>query len=163
MQRLICYPACACVMAAIGTVVHYSSTSSAAGSPDDVAEWPGRKPVRKAAWMAAAGALPCGRRRPDSRHLCRPLEADAKGGSPQARSAALADLARLRTCTGRWRQHGSQHGQARQSSRLLRGASAHAYASGKMSSPGRTETQGVSVADQWQPGAPPVAQFRGLP
>ena len=95
MQRLIWYPACACVMAAI--VVHYSSTSSEADSPEDAAEWPGHKRVRKAAWMAAVGALPCGRRRPHSRPLC-----NARGRREEGlpTSAALADLARLRTCAG---------------------------------------------------------------
>ena len=74
------------------------------------------------------------------------LEADAKKGSPQAR--LLQTLPACARAQARWRQHGSRHGQARQSSQLLRAASAHAYASGKISSQGRTETMGVSVADQ---------------
>ena len=80
------------------------TVKSLADRPDDAAEWAGhtrRKPDGKALRMAA---LQRAISHPDAdtraAALFTTLEADAKGASSQARSAALADLARLRSCAG---------------------------------------------------------------
>ena len=72
-----------------------------ADSLDDAAEWAGRKPDGKALRMAARQRV-ISHSDADARTaaLFATLEADAKGASSQARSADLADLARLRSCAG---------------------------------------------------------------
>ena len=72
-----------------------------ADRPDDLAEWAGRKPDGKALRMAALQRA-ISQADADARTaaLFATLAADAKGTSSQARSAALADLARLRSCAG---------------------------------------------------------------
>ena len=72
-----------------------------ADNPDDAAEWAGRKPDGKALRMATLQRA-ISHADADVRvaALFATLEADAKRASSQARSAALADLARLRSCAG---------------------------------------------------------------
>ena len=72
-----------------------------ADSPDDAAVWARRKPDGKALRMAAKQQA-ISHADADARvaALVVTLEADVKGASSQARSAALADLARLRICAG---------------------------------------------------------------
>ena len=72
-----------------------------AESPDDAAEWAGRKPDGKALRMAALQQAIC-QADADARAaaLFATLEADAKGATSQARSAAVADLTRLHSCAG---------------------------------------------------------------
>ena len=70
-----------------------------ADRPDDAAEWAGRKPDGKALRMAAL-QWATSQADADARTaaLFAKLEADSKGASSQVRSAAVADLARLRSC-----------------------------------------------------------------
>ena len=72
-----------------------------ADRPDDAAEWAGRKPDGEALRMAAL-QREMSHADADARTatLFATLAVDAKGASPQARPAALADLARLRSCAG---------------------------------------------------------------
>ena len=72
-----------------------------ADSPDDAAEWAWRKPDGKALWIAALRrAIPHADTDARGAVLFATLEVEAKGASSQARSAAIADLARLRSCAG---------------------------------------------------------------
>ena len=72
-----------------------------ADRPDDAAEWAVRKldgmALRMAALQRAISQVDADAR---TAALFATLEADAKGASSQVRSAALADLARLRSCAG---------------------------------------------------------------
>ena len=72
-----------------------------ADSPDDAAEWPGRKPDGKDLQMVALQRT-ISHADADAHVavLFATLEADAKGPSSQVHSAARADLARLRSCAG---------------------------------------------------------------
>ena len=72
-----------------------------ADSPDDAAEWAGRKPDGKALTMADLQRA-ISHADPDARAaaLFATREADAKEASSQVPSAALADLTRLRSCAG---------------------------------------------------------------
>ena len=70
-----------------------------ADSKNDAAEWAGRKPDGKALRMVALQrAISHADADARAAALLATLEADAKGASTQARSAALADLAGLRSC-----------------------------------------------------------------
>ena len=71
-----------------------------ANRPDDAAEWAGRKPDGKALRTGSALQRAISQADADARTaaLFATLEADAKGASSQVRSAALAGLARLRSC-----------------------------------------------------------------
>ena len=72
-----------------------------ADSQDDAAEWAGHKPDGKALRMAALQrAISHADAEGRAAALFATLEADAKGASSQARSAALAGLARLRSGAG---------------------------------------------------------------
>ena len=72
-----------------------------ADSPNNAAEWVGRKPDGKALRMAALQrAISHADADARAATLFATLKADPKGASSQARSAALADLARLRSCAG---------------------------------------------------------------
>ena len=73
-----------------------------ANRPDDAAEWAGRKPDGKALRTGSALQRAISQADADARTaaLFATLEADAKGASSQVRSAALADFARLRSCSG---------------------------------------------------------------
>ena len=69
--------------------------------PDDAAERAGRKPDGKALRMAALQrAISQADANARTAALFATLEADAKKASSQERSAALADLARMRSCAG---------------------------------------------------------------
>ena len=88
-----------------------------AESPDDAAEWAGRKPDCKALTMAALQRA-ISHADPDARAaaLFATREAVAKEASSQVRSEA-GRWRPGRWRQGRWRQHGSQHGLVLQSSR----------------------------------------------
>ena len=126
-----------------------------ADRPDDAAERAGRNPDGKALRMAALQRA-IFQADADARTaaLFAPLEADAKGASSQVRSAALADLARLRSCAGSlasaWLT--ARPGPAELTAVVI--CISARLRLGEDFSQVKTETMRVSAADPWQPAAP---------